>query len=180
MMNTHDVKNDGTSPKKRRWLRWLLEALVIVVIIVGVRTWQQRGMLEGEAPDFERTALSGEVIHLDDYRGQPVMLHFWASWCPMCELEQSSISGIAKDWKVITVAFQSGGTEEVQRYMERKAITEWVTIVDEDGSLSGQYGIKGVPTSYVLDEEGVIRFREVGLTSGWGLRLRLWLADWLV
>ncbi|UOG93250.1 MAG: protein disulfide oxidoreductase [Candidatus Thiothrix sulfatifontis] len=179
-MSTHTSNHDDQPPKKRRWPRWLLEALIILAIIFGVRTWQQRGMLDGEAPDFERTALNGDVIHLDNYRGKPVLLHFWASWCPMCELEQGSISGIAKDWKVITIAFQSGGAEEVQRYMEREKITEWVTIVDEDGSLSGQYGIKGVPTSYVLDEEGIIRFREVGLTSGWGLRLRLWMADWLV
>jgi hypothetical protein len=61
--------------------------------------------------------------------------------------------------------------------MERKGITEWVTVVDEDGKLAEQYGIHGVPTSYVLDGEGNIRFREVGLTSGWGLRLRLWLAE---
>ncbi len=178
-MNTQSSEQEE-QPKKRPWLRWALEALVILAIIFGVRAWQQRGMLDGEAPDFERTALNGDVIHLDNYRGKPVLLHFWASWCPMCELEQGSISGIAKDWKVITIAFQSGGAEEVQRYMEREKITEWVTIVDEDGSLSGQYGIKGVPTSYVLDEEGIIRFREVGLTSGWGLRLRLWMADWLV
>lgn len=185
MANTPPPFWDDDAPprkpkKKRPWLRWLLEALVIVAIIVGVRTWQQRGMLEGEAPDFTRTALSGETIRLDDYRGKPVMLHFWASWCPMCELEQSSISALSKDRKVITIAFQSGGAEEVQRYMERKGISDWVTLVDEDGSLSQQYGVKGVPTSYILDAEGIIRFREVGLTSGWGLRLRLWLADWLV
>lgn len=176
-----ETTTDSDAPgKRRRWLRWLLEGLIIFAIIFGLRTWQQRGMLEGEAPDFERVSLNGGGIHLDDYRGQPILLHFWASWCPMCELEQDSITAISKDWKVITVAFQSGGKDEVQRYLERKKLTGWITVVDEDGSLAAQYGIRGVPTSYVLDAEGSIRFREVGLTSGWGLRLRLWLADLLV
>ncbi|HRJ51298.1 MAG TPA: protein disulfide oxidoreductase [Candidatus Thiothrix moscowensis] len=178
-MESNTLGNKGQA-RKRRWLRWLLEALIIIAIIFAVRTWQQRGMLDGEAPDFEHAALSGETIRLDSYRGKPVLLHFWASWCPMCEMEQGSISAISEDWPVLTIAFQSGGEEEVARYMERKGIAHWVTLVDESGDLSAKYGIRGVPTSYVLDEEGTIRFREVGLTSGWGLRLRLWLADWLV
>jgi thiol-disulfide isomerase/thioredoxin len=178
-METRTLGN-AKQPSKRRWLRWLVEIVVIVALIGGVRAWQHRGMLEGEAPDFERTALNGEVIHLDNYRGKPVLLHFWASWCPICELGQGTITGLGKDWKVITVAFQSGGKEEVQRYMERKGITDWVTIVDEDGSLTGKYGIHAVPTDYILDGEGTIQFRESGVTTGWGLRLRLWLASWLV
>ena len=174
-------KSESTQrSKKRPWLRWLLETVIIVSLIFGFRAWQHRGLVEGEAPDFERTALNGEVIHLDNYRGKPVLLHFWASWCPICELEQGSITAISKDWKVITVAFQSGGKEEVQRYMERNGITDWVTIVDEDGTLTSKYGIHAVPTTYVLDAEGTIQFRESGITTGWGLRLRLWLANWLV
>lgn len=179
MEMNNSLGNEG-APKKRRWVRWLIEFLIIMLIIFGIRAWQHRGMLDGEAPDFEYKSLSGESIHLDNYRGKPVLLHFWASWCPMCEMEQGSISAISEDWQVITVAFQSGGADDVERYMERRDITSWTTIVDEDGSLSEKFGIHGVPTSYVLDAEGTIRFREVGLTSGWGLRLRLWMADWLV
>ncbi|QTR50052.1 protein disulfide oxidoreductase [Candidatus Thiothrix anitrata] len=168
---------DNTNRKPRRWLRWTIEILVIVAIIFGVRAYQQRDMIDGIAPNFERGSLNGSVVRLSDYQGKPHLLHFWASWCPMCEFEQGSISAIAKDHPIITVAFQSGNSEEVQRYMERKEITEWITVVDEDGKLSEQYGIHGVPTTYVLDAQGNIRFREVGLTSGWGLRLRLWLTD---
>lgn len=167
---------DEISHKPRRWLRWSIEVLVIIAIILGVRAWQQRGMLDGVAPNFEYESLNGNLVRLADYQGKPLLLHFWASWCPMCEMEQGSITAIAKEYPVVTVVFQSGTSEEVRRYMERKGITEWVTIVDKDGKLAEQYGIHGVPTTYVLDAKGNIRFREVGLTSGWGLRLRLWLA----
>jgi alkyl hydroperoxide reductase subunit AhpC len=61
--------------------------------------------------------------------------------------------------------------------MERKGISNWVTIVDNDGELARQYGVIGVPTSYILDSEGSIRFSEVGMSSAWGLRFRLWLAE---
>lgn len=177
-MSTRESGGDKLS-RQQRWIRWLIELTVIAIIILGVRVWQHRGLLDGQAPDFARTTLNGTSIKLDSYRGEPVLLHFWASWCPMCELEQSGISKIGKDWKVVTIAFQSGSAEDVRRYMARKNITDWVTIADEDGKLAEQYGIKGVPTSYVLDKEGNIRFREVGLTSAWGLRMRLWLANWL-
>lgn len=177
-MSTREPGSDKLS-RQQRWIRWLIEFTVIAIIILGVRVWQQRSLLDGPAPDFARTTLNGASIKLDSYRGAPVLLHFWASWCPMCELEQGGISNIGKDWKVVTVAFQSGSTEDVRRYMEHKNITDWVTIADEDGKLAEQYGIKAVPTSYVLDKGGNIRFREVGLTSAWGLRMRLWLASWL-
>lgn len=166
--------------KRKPWVRWLVELLVIALIIFGVRAWQHRDMITGEAPDFEQVALNGDTIHLDDYRGKPVLLHFWASWCPICGVEQSSISEISKDWKVITVAYQSGDEGQVQRYVEREGLEHWVTLVDKDGKLAKQYGVSGVPTSYIIDAEGNVQFREIGITSAWGLRLRLWLADLLV
>lgn len=177
-MSTRKSSGDTVS-KQQRWIRWLIEFTVIAIIILGIRVWQQRHLLDGQAPNFEHVTLSGSTIQLKNYQGEPVLLHFWASWCPMCELEQGGVSSINKDWKVITIAFQSGNAADVQRYMERKNITDWVTIADEDGKLAQQYGITGVPTSYILDKSGNIRFREVGLTSSWGLRMRLWFTTWL-
>ena len=77
----------------------------------------------------------------------------------------------------MTVAYNSGETEAVQRYSEREGMHDWTIIVDNDGEIAQEYGVSGVPTSFVLDGDRQIRFKEVGLTSGWGLRLRLWLTD---
>ncbi|MEZ5479683.1 MAG: redoxin domain-containing protein [Thiolinea sp.] len=98
----------------RRWLIWLFEFLIILAIIFTVRGWQQRSLISGAAPEFDEITLQGEPVALADYRGQPVMLHFWASWCGTCEFEQSSISKIAKDWPLVTVAYNSGEAESVK------------------------------------------------------------------
>lgn len=164
--------------RSRPWVKWGIEITIVLALIFGIRAWQQRTLIVGEAPIFNEVGLKGEEVALIDYRGKPMLLHFWASWCPICEIEQGSISKVVEQgWPMVTVAYSSGEAEEVKRYMERKGISNWVTIVDNDGELARQYGVIGVPTSYILDNEGSIRFREVGPSSSWGLRLRLWWAD---
>lgn len=169
-----------TAPAKRprRWVKWGIELAIVLALIFGLRAWQQRTLIVGEAPAFNEIDLKGQEISLAAYRGKPLLLHFWASWCPICEIEQSGISKVVESgWPMVTVAYSSGEAEEVKRYMERKGINNWVTIVDNDGELARQYGVVGVPTSYVLDDEGNISFREVGASTSWGLRLRLWFAE---
>jgi len=77
----------------------------------------------------------------------------------------------------LTVAYQSGDKPNVIKHMKERNIENWPTIVDEDGRLAEIFGVKGVPASYIIDSSGNIRFTEVGLTSGWGLRARLWWAE---
>ena len=163
--------------KKIRWGRMVIEALLVVALIFGIRAWQQKDLMTGVAPSFQSMLLDGKTINLEDYNGKPLLLHFWAEWCPFCKLEESSITEIGKDWPVLTVAFQSGDKEAVQKHMKARGIESWSTIVDDDSRLAELYGVKGVPTSYIIDGNGNIRFTEVGLTSGWGLRARLWWAD---
>jgi thiol-disulfide isomerase/thioredoxin len=163
--------------KKRNWLRYLIEIILIIVIIFGIRTWQQKDLVSGAAPSFQSVMLDGKTVNLEDYSGKPFILHFWASWCPFCKFEEGSISEIQNDWPVLTVAYQSGDKSEVETFMKERKILSWPTIVDQDSRLAALFGVKGVPTSYVIDGSGNIRFTEVGLTSGWGLRARLWWAD---
>lgn len=134
-----------------------------------------RDLATGPAPAFQARLIGGDPVSLAAYRGQPVLLHFWATWCRVCRLEQGAIQAIDLDWPVLTVALRSGDVASVQRYLSEQGLS-WETVVDEHGELARRFGVHGVPTSFVVGPEGDIRFREVGFTTEWGLRARLWLA----
>ena len=177
-MNESKQNSVETTPKKkRRWFRLLLEVLIIIAIVFGIRVWQQKDLVSGVAPSFQSVKLDGATVNLEDYNGKPLLLHFWASWCPFCKLEEGSLTKIQEDWPMLTVAYQSGDKAEVVKHMQERKLQSWPTIIDQDSRLAELFGVKGVPTSYIIDGNGNIRFTEVGLTSGWGLRARLWWAD---
>ncbi|OOG23239.1 protein disulfide oxidoreductase [Thioalkalivibrio denitrificans] len=161
--------------KHRRWLIWGAEILFFVVLFFAVKAWVQRDMISGEAPTLAGIDLHGQEISLADYRGQTVLVHFWATWCRICRLEQGSIESLSRSWPVLTVATQSGEVDELIEHMAANDLTHLV-IPDPDGRLAASYGVRGVPASFVVDADGEIRFRETGFTTNWGLRARLWMA----
>jgi thiol-disulfide isomerase/thioredoxin len=150
--------------------------LLLVVVVSGVRFYQQRSMAEGPAPELRAALLAGPVFDLAAGRERPVLVYFWASWCPVCRLEQGSVSALVRDHHVVTVAMQSGGPAEVAGYLRTHGL-DWPVINDPDGALAARWGVRATPAFFIVDRAGTIRFREVGYTSGPGLRLRLWLAD---
>jgi len=177
-MSESDIKKP-VARKKNKVLGWFLDALLVIAIFIAVQVWMQKGMAGGDAFDFKAVTTSGDAIALSDYKGKPLLLHFWASWCHYCNFEQSSITDISKDTPVLTVAFQSGDAKDVTQFMKEKGISSWVVVADQEGVISKRYGVSGVPATFIIDEAGKIRFKTAGFTSKWGLRLRLWLANLL-
>lgn len=166
-----------TKPKKSRiWLRRGLELLLFIVLIMGVRAWQQRDIVKGMAPPLSGLLLDGKPFVLAAKPAQPVLVHFWATWCPICRAEQGSIESLAHDNpNVITVAMQSGNSSAVQQYMREQGVS-FPVVNDADSRISASWGVNAVPASFIVDMEGKIRYVEVGYTTAIGLRLRLWLA----
>jgi len=161
---------------RRAWLQNLVWLLLMVVIFFSVRAWQQQAMPKGKAPVIaSAVTVSGEPLSLSDFRGKPVMLYFWATWCRICEFEQGSIRSISRDHPVLSVALQSGGPIQVGDYMKQHNL-DMPTIVDEFGDIAGRYGVRGTPAAFFIDANGRIRSVEVGYTSEIGMRARLWLA----
>lgn len=162
----------------KAWWRTVRNLLVILLIFLVVKAFLQRQMVSGEAPELYGLLVDGAPVTLEDYQGQPVLLHFWATWCRICRLEQNGIEAISQDWPVLTVAMQSGSAQELQLYMDEHGLTHPV-VVDPTGALAAQFGVFAVPATFIIDAEGNIRFRERGYTTSWGLRARLLAARWL-
>ena len=159
----------------RRWLRYAGEAVVVLALILGVRAWQQSGIASGPAPALTGVLLDGKPFALDAFAGRLVLVHFWATWCPICRLEQESIDALARDVPVITVAMQSGERAAVVQHLRNEALS-FPVLNDPDGVIAARWGVRAVPASFIVDGAGQIRYVEVGYTTGIGLRLRLWLA----
>ncbi len=162
--------------KTRKWLKIGGEVVLVFVVYLGLRAYMQQDMAEGPAPGIDAVSITGTPVRLSDYRGEPVLVHFWATWCSICRLEQPGIQSIQADWPVLTIAMQSGDATEIQRYLTEQGL-DWRVVADEDGHWARQFGVRGVPANFILDGKGRIRFRESGYSTTWGLRARLWLAS---
>lgn len=164
------------SKPSSKWRRYAINALVIIVVVTGIRLWQQRDMVSGAAPVLKGVTLTLQLYELPTHPNKPTLVHFWATWCSICRTEQSNIAAIARDHpNTITIAMNSGLTNEVLQYMKAQGI-DFPTVNDPDGSISEAWGVHAVPASFIIAPDGKIQFVEVGYTTEIGLRLRLWWA----
>lgn len=153
----------------------LLGWVGVIALFIGIQFAANRNLASGEPPPFSGQTLAGQNFELAQLRGKPVLIYFWASWCPICRGMQSTIKAVAQDYPFISVAMQSGTRVEVGKYLQEQDF-HVPTLPDEDGEIAKRYGLRGVPAVFVLGPEGRIRYAATGYTSEVGIRLRLWLA----
>lgn len=177
MENTEQTDKESPAVSRPGLLRKLIKLLVYLAIFIIAmqlgQLWMQRDMQLGPAPAINTIDSTGQPVSLQDYRGKPMVLYFWATWCPICRLEHGTISSLAEDHAVLSIAMQSGSVDEVHAHMQEHEASYRV-INDPDGVLATQYGIRGVPTSILIDGDGNMRSILSGFTTGLSLRLRLW------
>jgi thiol-disulfide isomerase/thioredoxin len=98
-------------------------------------------------------------VNLNKFRGNYILLNFWATWCPACVAEMSSLDALAqklasKNFKVIAVNLNEGGQSEAQGFIEKLKLKKTLVLFDLDGSANKEYAIRGLPTTYLISPEG--------------------------
>jgi len=165
------------TPRVKKYLLTGLSYLVMLYVLSqGISWWKSRDALTGDLSEFNVELMDGSRFMISAFSGEPVLLHFWATWCPVCDLQKGSVESIAKDYAVISVASWSEGEAEVKSYMQENGLT-FPVMLDDSGQLARSFGLKGVPASFILSPSGKIKFVETGYTTELGLRFRLWLSN---
>jgi len=163
------------NPKLKKFFREAVILLVMVMSVsVAVNLYKTWNVERGPAPELLFATIDGKPV-MAQPATEPMLVHFWATWCPICTLEQDSIQSISQDYPVVTVAMQSGNEEELRQFMLKEGLS-FSVVADEFGEIAKQWSVMGVPASFVISPDGNIRFVEVGYTSEIGLRARLWWA----
>jgi peroxiredoxin len=160
---------------KKRWISWLIYIVLFVVVMLGANWWKSRDALSGDLSEFSGELMDGTTFTLADYAGKPILFHFWATWCPICNLQKDNIQSISQDYPVISVVSWSEGKAAVNTYMQENHLT-FPVMLDNSGKLAQTFGLKGVPASFILNQHGEIKFVEAGYSTEYGLRFRLWLS----
>ncbi|NMD70483.1 TlpA family protein disulfide reductase [Bacillus sp. DNRA2] len=109
-------------------------------------------------PDFELKTLAGDTVKLSDYKGKKVMLNFWATWCPPCKAEMPDMEKFYEGNKdrVEILAVNMDTTNDVEGFAKEYGIT-FPILLDEKNEVNRDYGIVSIPTTFFIDEKGVIK-----------------------
>jgi len=167
----------------RSWRRYLTvdnAFLLVVVLVMAFLLARRQGVFlaspsievraQGErtviAPEFVLPDLSGAPVRLSDHEGKVILLNFWATWCPPCRAEMPSMETLYQAYRnqgllILAISGDRTGRSVVKSFVQDRGVT-FPILLDPDGEVFAQYGVRGLPTSYLLDRRRRVFSADVG------------------
>ena len=155
-------------------------SMVILSVVIAMRTKMRQieppdsGLDEDTSliPNFTMFDESGEAVDFDSYRGKPMVINFWASWCPYCVEELPDFDRAQGEYadsvNFLYIDLNDGKRETVEKalaYLEKGKYENITTLFDTEGNASGLFRIRSLPTTLFVDREGHLVDYAVGRTS---------------
>jgi peroxiredoxin len=137
-------------------------ALPVALAPVGANVSAEEGAL---APDFLLQALDGEETRLSDFRGQSVVLNFWATWCSPCRKEMPQFVAayeVHGDEGLVVIGLNLQESESIIRPFAEDFGIEFPVLIDRDGEVGDDYRLLGLPATYFIGRDGVIESAFIG------------------
>ena len=110
------------------------------------------------APEFMLKNLSGDTVRLEQFRGDYILLNFWATWCPPCVKEMPSMERLQQKFKhkgihVVAISLDKEPEAKIAAFVARLNLT-FPILLDPDGKVSGPYGANALPSTFILNPDG--------------------------
>jgi len=161
--------------KLKKHIKEILSFTLILFITLNVVSYFRSSDLnKSNLKESSFILVDGSTYTIDKTR--PLLIHFWATWCPVCKIEASNIDKLSKNYNVLTIAVQEKSKEEIVNYMKENNLS-YKVVDDHNGNLAREFNISVYPTSFIYNSYGELEFSEVGYTSTLGLKLRMLLAS---
>jgi thiol-disulfide isomerase/thioredoxin len=146
--------------------RALAVAASVLLLLVACRV-EEPPASKGPAPEWTLSDLDGRPVTLAELRGKPVVIDFWATWCPPCEFQIPILNRVHEHYggrvEVVGIAVDVGGREVVAPFAAEHKIGYRVLLGDED--LAQRYGALGFPSLFVVGPDGTIASSHVGVVE---------------
>jgi peroxiredoxin len=166
-----------------RKLAWIVAAVLFVVASIAIHYEVKIGMhprfgsvhelghlkVSGPAPDFTLRDLAGQTVTLSSFRGKKaVYIDFWATWCGPCRAALPGLQDLSDKFTdqglEVVMIDQGESLEQVRYFIDRKQYSFRV-LLDSDSAVGDAYGVRGIPTSVLVDRRGVVQSISVGNVS---------------
>ena len=139
-----------------------LPLLAVLALVFGVYRLTQRpataAVVGRPAPAFQLQSLAGGAVSLADYKGRPVIVNFWATWCEPCKQEMPALQAESDGTPDLVVL----GVDNVESAVKVRPFVDQLglhfpILLDQDGSVVERYQVTGLPTTFFIDRAGVLR-----------------------
>lgn len=158
---------------------------LVTVLLLALVLWLINNVFFGglnagqQAPDFSLNDLKGNVVHLSDYHGQPIMLTFWSPDCHSCLEELPALQSLTKNPNsnfILLTVVSNTPREKLGAFVHKQQLS-FPVLVDEQGKISEIYKVRAIPFSYLINLDGVIQQKVIGgnLLEQSQNQLRAWL-----
>lgn len=155
-------------------LKVLLPSMVLAITFVvilasgfGNNPHEVPFVLEGEpARDFQLQALDGNQVSLESFRGKPVVINFWSTWCGPCKVEHDILQIGSKKFpnvQFLGVVYQDTA-EATQEYLSSRR-NYYPQLMDPNSEIAMDYGVAGVPETYIIAPNGTIAAKHAGVVT---------------
>lgn len=156
----------------KRILKELFTTVILFFIISQIFNFIRKPDIKTDIYEYHLIDINNEPINFFEYKNEPLVVHFWGTWCPTCRTEASNIETLSEQYNVISIAVNSGSNESIRGYMNKHNL-DYKVINDTKGALAKKFDIGVYPTTLIYDAKGKLKFTEVGYSTTLGLQARI-------